>query len=96
MSYKLDIQDDLMSIQGLYGTYEASNNEKGGFMIEALGVSLGKAANRCDMISCFVDGDEWVMQEVDDRQRVFEKRGKEEDIVKKVYGNIKLRIRPQK
>ena len=31
MSYKLDIQDDLMSIQGLYGTYEASNNEKGGF-----------------------------------------------------------------
>ena len=64
--------------------------------LEALGVSLGKAANRCDMISCFVDGDEWVMQEVDDRQRVFEKRGKEEDIVKKVYGNIKLRIRPQK
>ena len=64
--------------------------------LEALGVSLGKAANRCNMISCFVDGDEWVMQEVDDRQRVFEKRGKEEDIVKKVYGNIKLRIRPQK
>ena len=64
--------------------------------LEDLGVSLGKAANRCDMISCFVDGDEWVMQEVDDRQRVFEKRGKEEDIVKKVYGNIKLRIRPQK
>lgn len=36
-------------------------------------------------------GDEWVMLEVDDRQRVFEKRGKEEDIVRKVYGNIKLR-----
>lgn len=46
--------------------------------------------------SCFVDGDEWVMQEVDDRQRVFEKRGKEEDIVRKVYGNIKLRIRQPK
>lgn len=56
--------------------------------LEALGVSLGKAANRSEMISCFVDGDEWVMQEVDDRQRVFEKRGKEEDIVRKVYGNI--------
>jgi len=27
MSYKLDIQDDLMSIQGLYGTYEASNSQ---------------------------------------------------------------------
>ena len=53
-------------------------------------------ANRSEMISCFVDGDEWVMQEVDDRQRVFEKRGKEEDIVRKVYGNIKLRIRQPK
>lgn len=64
--------------------------------LEAIGVSLGKAANRSEMISCFVDGDEWVMQEVDDRQRVFEKRGKEEDIVRKVYGNIKLRIRQPK
>lgn len=64
--------------------------------LEALGVSLGKAANRSEMISCFVDGDEWVMQEVDDRQRVFEKRDKEEDIVRKVYGNIKLRIRQPK
>ena len=36
MSYKLDIQDDLMSIKGLYGTYEASNNEKGGFMISVV------------------------------------------------------------
>lgn len=61
--------------------------------LEALGVSLGKAANRVETISCFQEGDEWVMQEVDDRQRVFEKRGKEEDIVRKVYGNIKLRIR---
>ena len=51
--------------------------------LEALGVSLGKAANKCDMISCFVDGDEWVMQEVDDRQHVFEKRGKEEDILER-------------
>ena len=42
--------------------------------LEALGVSLGKAANKCDMISCFVDGDEWVMQEVDDRQH-FRKKG---------------------
>lgn len=42
--------------------------------LEAIGVSLGKAANRSEMISCFVDGDEWVMQEVDDRQRVFRKK----------------------
>ena len=61
------------------------------FDLEAIGVSLGKLANRIETISCFKDGDKWVMLEVDDRQRVFEKRGKEEDIVKKVYGNIKLR-----
>ena len=33
------------------------------------------------------------MQEVDDRQRIFKKRGKEEDIIRKVFGNIKLRRR---
>lgn len=64
--------------------------------LDALGVSLGKAANRIETISCFKDGDEWVMQEVNDRQRVFEKRGKEKDIVRKVYGNIKLRVRQPK
>ena len=64
--------------------------------LEALGVSLGKATNRSETISCFKDGDEWIMQEVNDRQHVFEKRGKEEDLVRKVYGNIKLRIRQPK
>lgn len=48
MSYKLDIQDDLMSIQGLYGTYEASNNEKGGFMIS---VVLGSYVNVVNLAS---------------------------------------------
>lgn len=61
--------------------------------LEALGVSLGKPANRIESISCFKDGDQWVILEVDDRQRSFEKRGSEEDIVRKVFGNIKLRIR---
>lgn len=61
--------------------------------LKAIGVSLGTPTNRIETISCFMDGDEWVMQEVNDRQRVFEKRGKEEDIVRKVYGNIKLRIK---
>ena len=61
--------------------------------LDAMGVSLGKPSNRVETISCFQEGDEWVIQEVDDRQRVFEKRGKEEDIIRKVFGNIKLRIR---
>ena len=61
--------------------------------LDAMGVSLGKPSNRVETISCFQEGDEWVMQEVDDRQRVFEKRGKEEDIIRKVFGNIKLRRR---
>lgn len=61
--------------------------------LNAMGVSLGKPSNRVETISCFQEGDEWVIQEVDDRQRVFEKRGKEEDIIRKVFGNIKLRRR---
>ena len=61
--------------------------------LDAMGVSLGKPSNRVETISCFQEGDEWVIQEVDDRQRVFEKRGKEEDIIRKVFGNIKLRRR---
>ena len=39
------------------------------FDLEAIGVSLCKPANRIETISCFKDGDEWVMLEVDDRQR---------------------------
>lgn len=61
--------------------------------LESMGVFLGKPANRIESISCFQDGEQWVMLEVDDRQRVFEKRGAEEDIVRKVFGNIKLRRR---
>lgn len=61
--------------------------------LDAMEVSLGKPSNRVETISCFQEGDEWVMQEVDDRQRVFKKRGKEEDIIRKVFGNIKLRRR---
>jgi len=61
--------------------------------LDAMGVSLGKPSNKVETISCFQEGDEWVMQEVDDRQRIFKKRGKEEDIIRKVFGNIKLRRR---
>lgn len=61
--------------------------------LEALGVSLGKPANRVESISCFKDGDQWVILEVDDRQRTYEKIGTEKDIVRNVFGNIKLRIR---
>ncbi len=60
--------------------------------LKSIGVSLGKPANAIETLSCYQEGDEWIMLEVDDRQRSYEKRGKEEDIVRKVYGNIKLRI----
>ena len=61
--------------------------------LESIGVFLGKPAFKLESISCFRDGDEWVIQEVNDRQKVSEKRGTEEDIVRKVYGNIKIRLR---
>ena len=54
---------------------------------------MSKPASKLESISCFRDGDEWVIQEVNDRQKVSEKRGTEEDIVRKVYGNIKIRLR---
>ena len=57
----------------------------------SIGVSLGKPADSIESISCFQDGDGWVILEVDDRQRTHEKRGKEEDMVRKMHGNIKLR-----
>ena len=59
--------------------------------LDSLGVSLGKPAARIESLSCYQDGNEWFMLEVDDRQGVHERRGKEEDIVRKVYGNILLR-----
>ena len=72
-------------------TFKELLQETKNMNLDAMGVSLGKPSNRVETISCFQEGDEWVMQEVDDRQRVFEKRGKEEDIIRKVFGNIKLR-----
>lgn len=59
--------------------------------LNSMRVSLGKPADCLESLSCYKDGDEWVMLEVDDRQKVYEERGKEEDIVRKVYGKIKLR-----
>ena len=60
--------------------------------LASLGVSLGKPANRIESLSCYKDGEEWVMLEVDDRQGAHETRGKEEEIVELVYADIKLRI----
>lgn len=74
-------------------TFKELLEETKNMNLDAMGVSLGKPSNRVETISCFQEGDEWVMQEVDDRQRVFEKRGKEEDIIRKVFGNINLRRR---
>lgn len=36
MSYKLDIKDNSLCIQGLYGTYEAMDNGSGGFTISVI------------------------------------------------------------
>ena len=58
-------------------TFKELLEETKNMNLDAMGVSLGKPSNRVETISCFQEGDEWVMQEVDDRQRVFEKRGKD-------------------
>ncbi len=43
-------------------------------------------------ISCFKDGEEWVLLIIDDRQREHVRRGTEEEIVGKMYGEILLTI----
>ncbi len=60
--------------------------------LESKGLYLGKPANLPETISLFQDGAEWVIQSINDRNRIFEKRGKEEDMVRKMSGHIKLRM----
>ena len=54
---------------------------------------MGKPASKPESLSCFKDSEEWIMQEVNDRQRLSEKRRKEKDIVRKIYGSIKIRLK---
>lgn len=61
--------------------------------LESLGVSLGKPVKRIDFMSCFQDGDQWVMLGANDSLKVFEKRGTEEEIIGIMFGYIKLRRR---
>lgn len=51
MSYKLDIHDNAMRIQGLYGKYEASDNGNGGFEVSVL--------NDASINEVDADGDEY-------------------------------------
>lgn len=70
-------------------TYKELLDAVKAYDLNAIGASLGKPAEKAEAISCFKDGDEWVMQEIDDRQNIHTTRGNEGDIVKKVYGNTK-------
>ena len=36
MSYRLDIKDNSLCIQGLYGAYEAIDDGKGGFIVSVI------------------------------------------------------------
>lgn len=58
--------------------------------LASMGISLGNPANRIESLSCYKDGDEWVMLQIDGRQRVHETRGKEEDIVRLIYAESHL------
>lgn len=42
--------------------------------LSSMGVSLGKPADCLESLSCYKDGDDCVMLEVDDRQRAYEKQ----------------------
>lgn len=74
-------------------TFDELLEETKNLDLESKGIYLGKAANLPETVSCFQDGDQWVIQEINDRQTLFEKRGSEEEIVRKMMGRIKLRTR---
>ena len=61
--------------------------------LEELGIYFGKESHKIETISYFYDknNNEWIFKEVNDRQIVSEKRGSEEDIVKKIYSIIKIK-----
>jgi len=63
--------------------------------LESLGIYLGKRSNMADTISCWKDGDEWVILEVNDRQKEYETRGPGEEIISQLYGTIHFRLRPE-
>ena len=60
--------------------------------LKSMGIYLGKAANMVETVSCYEDNGHWVIQEITERQRVHERRGTEEEIVRKMYDTIKARL----
>lgn len=60
--------------------------------LKSMGIYLGKAANMVETVSCYEDNGHWVIKEITERQRVHERRGTEEEIVRKMYGTIKARL----
>ncbi len=59
--------------------------------LESIGVYLGKPANMVATISCFEENGEWVIQEITERQKVYEERGSEEEIMRNMFAEIRLR-----
>jgi hypothetical protein len=63
-----------------------------GLDLKSIGVYLGRQSNKVETISLWEENGEWILQEIDDKQKAFTKKGKEEDMCHKMFGNIKLRI----
>lgn len=74
-------------------TFEDLKKATEGIDLESENVSLGRPANRAESLSCYQEGGEWVMVEVDDRQHEYTRRGAEEDIMRKMYAQIRLRTK---
>ncbi len=75
--------------------YEELIEKMQGIDLHRMGIYLNEKASVEDSISCWKDGDEWVILEVDDRQKEYETRGPEEEIISQLYGTIHFRLRPE-
>ena len=74
-------------------TFEELKKATEGIDLELANISLGGPADHVESLSCYQDGDEWVMAEVDDRQHEYARRGTEEDIMRRMYAQIRIRTK---
>ena len=60
--------------------------------LKSLGVHIGERRDEVDSISIYEDDEthEYVLRQIDDRQKVWEQRGTEEDICRKAWALIRL------
>ena len=69
-------------------TYKELLEETKGMRLSSYRIYLGERSNWTESVSLYRDGDEWVMQTIDERQQTWCKRGPEEKMCELMYITI--------